>query len=694
MRKGSKTYFLWSANRSGTFEKHPLFSVIVSISFLFIYCTNIQAQVRSEGEKSNLSDTSVILNLINKGKELTRTEPDKALPYLTEALNKSYEIKYAKGIVLATTKISLWHYGNDINATIDEAYRGLQVYEKESMNNLEMKAELHLILAEAYDEKGKKDSSAFYYYLLGREIENNNITDPELTINVFTKLTIFWINFNYDINTNSDYIQMLSRYVEKAKSAASLIKDTADSKSSVLFLQGAFYHGIKQFDSARYYYLSYLDKRDKLNKLSLPRRISTLTNITDTYLQENKPDQALVYIDKVAQIGTIPEQNKFLVFYIAFNELQRGKALYQQKKYAASIDLIDKTIMKLKTTGEHLRDEVVEAYKITADSYEALGDFKNALRFKNQYLALHDSLNKKEKIDIVHGLEIRYRLSEKDKELAQQQLTIAEVNNKVKSRNAWIVVISLLIFFTATIFGLWRRKNIHKQKLQQEQINNFQQEMEIARLNATITGEERERTRIATELHDGIGGLLAAAKMNFELIRKQNPRYNTTDFNDGVKLLEDASSELRKTAHNMMPEMLLQNGLSEAVEYFCNTIGKNSETNIMFQSTGQSKRYGNAFELSVYRIVQELIHNIVKHANATEALVQISFYESGIDITIEDNGIGMTEDIVVTAAGMGLKSIAGRANAMNGKLDIQSKPGLGTSAHLEFLSPPSNHNDL
>ncbi|MEO7308812.1 MAG: ATP-binding protein [Chitinophagaceae bacterium] len=679
-----------AANTAPAQPQHlPKRWIVAAVLSLCFFSLHSFSQFITDPEKTEQRDTAAILSLVAKGMDLNSTEPDKALPFFTEALKKSYEAAYSKGIVLSLTKISAWHYGNNINATIDEASEALQVYGKEKMTDLAMKAELHLTLAEAYDEKGKKDSAAFFYYLLGREIENKNITDPTLTINIFTKLTIFWINFNYDINANEEYKQTLRRYVEKAKLASADMKDTNDAKSAVYFLQGAYYHGIKKFDSARYFYLSYYEKREQLHKLSLPRRISILTNITDTYLQEHQPEKALPYIDQVSRLGNIPEQNKFLAFYIAFNELQRAKALYQQQKYAASIALTDNTITKLKATGEHLRDEVVEAYQITADSYEALGDFKNALRYKNIYLSLHDSLNKKEKIDIIHGLEIRFRISEKDKELAEQLLTIAEVKNTVRTRNIWIGSIAVLAFFIAVIFTLWRRKNIHKQKLQQERINNFQKEMEIARLNASITGEERERERMARDLHDGIGGLLAAAKMNFELLKKEDNLTKTQDLNDGIKLLEQASIELRKTAHNMMPDLLLQNGLPQAIRHFCKTIGKNSPTQLKFQLYGTEKRFEKHFELSLYRIVQELVHNMVKHAHATTALVQISFHEAGnVDFTVEDNGTGLPEDAIKNSKGIGLKNVLERTKSLNGKADIYSQPGSGTSINLNFENPP------
>lgn len=226
---------------------------------------------------------------------------------------------------------------------------------------------------------------------------------------------------------------------------------------------------------------------------------------------------------------------------------------------------------------------------------------------------------------------------------------------------------------------------MHKQKLQQEKINSFDQQMEITRLNATINGEERERIRIAQELHDGIGGLLAISTINFEQVKNDLYLENEGNFSEGLKLLKEASVELRKTAHNIMPEILLQKGLVEAVKYFCERMAGNNSINISFQTVGTIKKFNKEFELLLYRITQELLHNILKHSKATEALVQICFHEEGLDLTVEDNGIGMPAERRSFSSGMGLQSIQDRIKAINGHMEIKSEPGHGTGIYIEFL---------
>lgn len=668
------------------------------LCWILLFCLSnqqSQAQERTAIQTFGIQDTASIIELINKGTQLSEKLPKEALQYLTSALENSKAIQYPKGIALASAGLGRWYFGSDMGKSIELGNDALRSFEKNQWGTIDNIADVHLLLAEAYDEQGQKDSSAYYYYILGEEMDAGNITNPEFAVMVFTKLTIFWVNLDYGGVVNEEYKKTVKRFVEKAKLAAVKIKDTTNAKSSVYFIQGAYHHSIKEFDSARYYYLTYIKEREKLKKLNITRKISTLFNIADTYLQENKPTEALKYINEVKEIGKNPQNTKYLAFYLSLIDLLTAKAYFQQKEYQTTIDILNKALEDLKSTGIHFRNEVVESYQIYADSYEALGKYEKALEYKNIYIKLYDSITKKDKIDMISRLEIRNRMAEKDKELALQKLTLNEVSSKVRDKNFWIGGISLLALSGFLIFGLWRKKNIDKQKLQQESINNLQQKIKIERLKASISGEERERTRIGRELHDGIGGLLSVARMNFELARKVKANEENEDFQDGIKLLEEATVELRKAAYNLMPEVLLNQGLASAVQAFCEKMMSKSKTNIAFQAIGDRPDVTSAFDLPIYRIIQELVHNIIKHANATQALVQLNFQEDGtLDITIEDNGIGLPEDAFEKLLSMGLKNIKERVNDLGGKLDIQSSPETGTSIYLEFESFQENMNTI
>lgn len=632
-------------------------------------------------------DTTAILQLIDKGVALTEKLPNEAFNYFSAALESSKTINYTRGIALASSKLGAWYFGNDVSKSVGLSTQALRYYEISQGNTLDDIAQVHLLLAESYDEMGKTDSSAYYYYLLGAELEEGNIRKPEFAIAVFTKLAIFWINLDHSSYNNIEYEKTIKRFVDKAKIASTQLKDSSDATSSVYFLLGAYHHGIKAYDSARYYYTNYLKERERLKKITVTRKISTLANIADTYLQEKRPDDALKYINSIKEIGKNPQSKEYLAFFMTFTDLITAKAYYQQKKYQAAIDILDQSLQDLKETGDHLRNEVVESYEIYADSYEHLGNYKKALENKNIYIKLYDSLAKKTRLDMVMRLEIRNRIAEKDKQLVLQKLDLSEANSKLRDRNFWIAGISLMALCGVIIFALWRKKNIDKQKLQEERIGNLQQKIKIERLKASIAGEERERTRIGRELHDGIGGLLSVSKMNFELAKKVKGVEENEDFSDGLKLLEEATVELRKAAYNLMPEVLLNQGLSSAVQVFCEKVMGKSNTTITFQALGDKTKATTVFDLPIYRIIQELVHNIIKHANAGNALVQLNFQEDGtINITIEDDGIGLPEGAFEKSHSMGLRNVKERVTDLGGKLDIQSSKESGTSIYLEFES--------
>jgi two-component system, NarL family, sensor kinase len=665
------------------------------IAALFLLFVKLTAQV---DDKKLLPvgkfDTASILQLIKQGSSLADKKPEDALQHFITAAEQSSIHGFTTGSALANAKIARWYFGNNSDKAIEYSRKAVQYFEQGSAAFAEEKADVHLLLAETFDEQGKQDSSAYYYYLLSSEIESGNISDAKLKIDLYTKLAIFWINLDYGNSENDEYFVTLRNYVDKAKQAARSLKDSNDALSSVYFLQGAYFHALQKFDSARYYYQRYVMERERMGQLALARKISAFTNITDTYLQENKPKEAMQFINKVEQLGDAPQKSKYLVFFMQFNNLLKGKALYQLGQYNEAIALTNEALEKLKTTGAHLRSELVDAYKTLAGSYEATGDYKNALVQKNRYIFFSDSLKRKDKIDMVNRLEVRYRIVEKDKALAVQKLKIAEIENRVRSRNLLIAAIVSLALFSILGFALWRRKNIHKQRLQQERIDNLQQKMEIERLNATIDGEEKERTRIARELHDGIGALLTGAKMNFELVKKNSQYEHNADFIEGIKLLEETASGLRETAHNIMPEVLMQEGLSNAVRSFCERMTGKGGTAISFQTLGASENMDATFDLPVYRIIQELIQNIRKHANASAALVQMNFHDDGgIDITVEDDGVGMEVSKANKTNGMGLKNIHERVKQLGGRIDINSSVGKGTSVFLEF-EPGKNKSEI
>jgi signal transduction histidine kinase len=223
----------------------------------------------------------------------------------------------------------------------------------------------------------------------------------------------------------------------------------------------------------------------------------------------------------------------------------------------------------------------------------------------------------------------------------------------------------------------------HKKRMHKQQLKSIQQQKELQLLQALMQGEEKERSRIAKDLHDGVAGMLAAVKMHFSSMPGADNLMQVEGYQQGMKLLNEAAQEIRKTSHNLMPEVLLQHGLDEALRRYCNNVNNSKVLQIQYDSWGEVDSFNNSFELSVYRIVQELINNIIKHSKATQAIVQLSQQNDMLTISIEDNGVGFSGNDN-GKDGMGLRSLQNRIKAMNGKLEMESSQQSGVSAYLEF----------
>jgi tetratricopeptide (TPR) repeat protein len=198
----------------------------------------------------------------------------------------------------------------------------------------------------------------------------------------------------------------------------------------------------------------------------------------------------MMYVQKIIDISKQPGNQQYLSYYLSITNFMHARVLFLQKKYDQSLGLINNTLDTLRKNDDVLNNEIVIGYETAAECYEALGKFNEALVYKDKYTKLHDSLMQKDRLDMISQLEMRYSISEKDKEIAKQQLTKTETESRIRKKNFWIGVIVLATICLIIIFLLWQRNNLQKEKLQQEKINNFNKQIEIEKLNAAISGEE------------------------------------------------------------------------------------------------------------------------------------------------------------------------------------------------------------
>ena len=201
-----------------------------------------------------------------------------------------------------------------------------------------------------------------------------------------------------------------------------------------------------------------------------------------------------------------------------------------------------------------------------------------------------------------------------------------------------------------------------------------------------LKGQEEERSRLAKDLHDGLGGLLSGVKFSLDNMKGNlimTPE-NILVFDRSLDMIDTSIKELRRVAHNMMPEMLTKFGLDDALKDYCSTINTTGLISVKYQSAGLESRISTTIEIIVYRIVQELLNNTMKHAFATEVFVQLIRDENRLSIIVEDNGKGFDTVLVNENKSAGWMNIRSRVDYLKGQLDIHSEPGKGTLVNIEF----------
>jgi len=205
-------------------------------------------------------------------------------------------------------------------------------------------------------------------------------------------------------------------------------------------------------------------------------------------------------------------------------------------------------------------------------------------------------------------------------------------------------------------------------------------------MESIIQGQELERSRMAKDLHDGLGGMLSGIKLNLSSM-KGNMIIQERDaqlFNRSIFQLDNAIAEMRRVAHNMMPEALLKFGLSEALHDFCDGINESSELKMKYMQLGPDEPLEKSTEVILYRIVHELTNNAIKHAAAQHILIQLNKHDRGITLTVEDDGRGFDTKQTMGVKGDGLKNVQSRVDYLKGNINIESEAGKGTSFTVEI----------
>lgn len=411
-------------------------------------------------------------------------------------------------------------------------------------------------------------------------------------------------------------------------------------------------------------------------------------SVEGTYWQKaGQKQKALSCFEKglnaASRLGT-----NHLTNYILYEEFRLHKSSHD---LVAARNVLHR-VLEYVSRGNSLHDKQAVYYDL-AQTESEMGNYKVATHWYEQYKLATDTLITKAGADRVLELEKKFQTAEKENELLKLK-THNQHQQIALERNKMLVTVLTGIALLAVVISVMiykshqhrKRLAIQKEKLLQEELKTIKQQEQIHLYNAMVQGQEKERNRIARDLHDGLGGMLAGVKLKLSAFatKIESNTVNNTDMElyHVISQLDHSVSELRRIARNMMPESLLYMGLEPALRDLCQSMNTES-LRVTFEAFNLRTDYHQPFLIAIYRIVQELLTNAVKHAEASAVMVQASEHEGRFYITIEDDGKGFDPDTAGTDGGIGFSNIRTRVEILKGTMEIKTERGVGSTFNID-----------
>lgn len=372
--------------------------------------------------------------------------------------------------------------------------------------------------------------------------------------------------------------------------------------------------------------------------------------------------------------------------------LSSGKINLEAKKYDTAKTIYLSGLQDALKLG--LLEEQTVIYNSLKEIAIAQDDYKNAYYYTNKYYTVKDSITHLQNQKEVNELDVKYKTAQREKEIESllkkdQQLKTLEINQQKKTKFLTILAfLVLLIPITGLLFQYYKRLkaqrllNNKQAEISSQKIDGILKEQELKLIKASIHGQDKERERISHELHDSIGGNLAAIKLQLNHLNNTNLRNI-----DNINLqLDETYQQVRNLSHTLIPKKFSVNKFCEVLESYLYNISAASLLKISFipYPAKEIDTMNELIQIEVFKIIQELLTNTIKHAKASEIEIQLNLIDNDLNVLFEDNGVGF--DTSNYTQGIGFINLENRISKLNGSFLIDSKVKRGTIINIEIPS--------
>lgn len=609
-----------------------------------------------------------------------------------------------------TTKVSanyllgIEYLSFDINESKLYAKKALNLSLKNKRYTL---TEIYSLLGLLEYEVGKNDSARYYYDKALSELDtyegNNSVR------------AVIYGNYSSTYEDTNNYEKQL----EYSLKAINLSKEDPKELCFLYFNHSVIYEDAGFHAEG----LQYLNLAHKISKEVKDLRIEaySIRNLGHFAIENNDFETAKDYLNRGLEICS--ELNSIEICYhihfafgrllIELGEFEEAEiSILQAKKLAETRklnqDVIESSILlgelefrrgQFKKSSQIFRevnfnpDDIKDirvaamAFKSWSKAESEIGNFKKSNELMANYVGVSDSLHLSINKNLLANADRKYQTEKKNKEIIVQQLQLRESESELQKKNSESnYMIGIIIFLLVASILTWFLYQ-QKEKRKNQELLTLKREYQIKTLESLIEGEEKERFRIAKELHDGVNGDLSAIKYKLSSLLEMNNKV----IKEAITMIDDSCKQVRAISHNLVPPSLESFNLIEATEVYCNNLNNvTSNVSILFQHIGDSVSITKKAEVNAFRVIQELVTNGIKHAEAKNINVQISCRDNTIQITVEDDGIGFDKN-EITSDGIGLNNVQSRLDYLNASLDFVSNEK-GTSYTIDIDKDQLNDN--
>jgi two-component system, NarL family, sensor kinase len=604
-------------------------------------------------------DTVKVKQLIAAGDLFKSNNPDTALYYYNLALLLSAKINDEKFEILSYKSIGKFYLMQGANDKALEIFTKAMNIAVEHEDKLEI-AGINNNIGSAYYKQGEYDNASEYYFKslkIWEELGNKKEMAG---------------SYN-NIGMLQTMLHAYDKALEYYSIALKIAEEISDKKIMTLCYNGIGndYYQLFAYDKAIENYLKSLKYSEELgDHLGIARSYMNIGNIyyskgTEASSKEQSLDylnQSVKYYLKSLEMAEELGDDNFTAIIL----VNIAMANIDLKNYNEAIGYANKSLSMAIETGALQTQNL--AYEFLSSAYDSLRDFENAYKYQKLFKQINDSIFNAESSSQIADLQTKYEMGKKEAEIVRLQNEQDSQTMKLKQNRIIIYSISLgAILLLAVILSFF---NLYKQKQSRRKM-----------LSKIIETEEKERKRFAEDIHDGLGPLLSSVNMYVNELKSDRHVQDQKDefLQYTGELVSEAIKNTKSIANNLMPGTLNDYGLLTAVETFSSKLKKSGNINISILSDKKDQRYHPAVEITLYRVILEMINNTIKHAHAKNIIIDINDNDKNLFVKYEDDGNGfeLIKTLNDPKKGMGLNNIQNRVKSIGGSCILDSEEGKG-----------------